>query len=136
MKVPLLKELDFIGSNEIGFLNVIEKDNLFNISPKRIYWITETPNSIERGNHAHKHLKQIIVAFSGVIEIILKDNKGTSFPFLLDNSMKVLFIPPGYWRTIKFSKGAILLCVASEEYEENDYIRNYDDFLNYNFNVD
>lgn len=130
MTKPQLLTLDRIGTPNLGYISILEKgsENLpFEI--KRVYWTYFTPNHVERGNHAHKKLQQIIVAVSGVIDFNLIDTKKNEFKFVLDSPEKALFIPEGYWREIRFSHNAVLLCLASEEYDETDYIRDYDEFL-------
>ena len=84
---------------------------------------------MERGNHAHKKLQQLIVAVSGIIEFTLTDSSNTQQKFILNNPNIGLYIPNGYWRDIKFSHNAVLLCLASEKYDEKDYIRDITDFL-------
>ena len=70
------------------------------------------------------------MAVSGIIEFTLTDKENNKQLFILDNPDKALFIPEGYWRDIKFSHNAVLLCLASEVYEEEDYIRDMNNFLN------
>jgi hypothetical protein len=96
---------------------------------KRTYWTYFTPNDVQRGGHAHKKLQQVIFAVSGIIEFNTKDQQGNKLKFILDHPNKGLFLPNNIWRDIKFSHNAVLLCLASEYYEEADYIRNYDEFI-------
>ncbi|MCH2223366.1 MAG: FdtA/QdtA family cupin domain-containing protein [Crocinitomicaceae bacterium] len=117
-----------IGRPDIGYISVAEYQDLIPFEIKRVYWTYFTPNHIIRGNHAHKSLKQIIVAVSGIIEFELEDKKGNITSYTLDSPEKGIFVPEGYWRTIKFSHNAVLLCLASESYKEDDYIRDYDEF--------
>ena len=84
-----------------------------------------------RGTHAHKELQQLLIATSGSVDVIMDDgvNKQT---FHLDKPWKGLLIPAGLWRDLEnFSGGAVLLCLASEKYDANDYIRDYNDFLKF-----
>jgi dTDP-4-dehydrorhamnose 3,5-epimerase-like enzyme len=128
MKEP--KEIAFqsIGQPDLGYISVAQYEDLVPFEIKRVYWTYFTPNHIVRGNHAHKQLKQVIVAVSGVIDFTLEDSNGNTFEFVLDNPNKGIYVPEGYWRTIRFSHSAVLLCLASENYDEKDYIRDYSEF--------
>ena len=97
---------------------------------KRVYYLYMVPE-VARGAHAHKELQQLLIATSGSVEVIMDD--GTSKKtFLLDKPWKGLLIPAGLWRDLEhFTKDAVLLCLASERYDENDYIRQYAEFLKY-----
>jgi hypothetical protein len=125
---PYLIDLKSIGSSELGFITVAEFPKNIPFEIKRTYWTYFTPNNVERGNHAHRQLQQIIVAVAGVIEFDLESKQGEKFNFRLDNPNKGLYIPKEYWRVIHFSHNAVLLCLASLVYDANDYIRDYADF--------
>lgn len=127
MQKPHLIKFSKVGSSNLGYITVAENSYLpFEI--KRVYWTYYTPDSVIRGHHAHHNLEQIIFAVSGNIEFVLEDEKGKKLTFLLDKPNIGLYIPRLYWRTINFSHNAVLLCLASIEYEESDYIRDYDKF--------
>jgi dTDP-4-dehydrorhamnose 3,5-epimerase-like enzyme len=127
MAVPSLIEFSKIGSPALGYISVAQNSGLpFEI--KRVYWTYYTPDSVIRGHHAHYELEQIIFATSGRIEFILEDVEGNEEEFILDSPNVGLYIPQLYWRTIKFSHNAVLLCLASMEYGEEDYIRDYAEF--------
>lgn len=130
MKTPHEITFTSIGKPELGYISVAQYEDLVPFEIKRVYWTYFTPNHIVRGNHAHKNLQQVIVAVSGIIDFTLEDSEGNKFEFVLDNPNKGIFIPKGYWRTIRFSHSAVLLCLASENYDENDYIRDYSAFKN------
>jgi dTDP-4-dehydrorhamnose 3,5-epimerase-like enzyme len=95
---------------------------------KRVYWTYCTPDAVIRGHHAHYELEQLVFATSGQIEFELQGINGQQQHFLLDSPERGLYIPKLYWRTIKFSHNAVLLCLASMEYDEDDYIRSFEDF--------
>ncbi len=97
--------------------------------PKRYFLIYDVPNNKVRGEHAHKKCHQLLSVIQGTVNIILDD--GTSkTEYLLDNPSIGLHIKPNIWSAqYKYSKNAILLVMASEHYDENDYIRDYDLFL-------
>jgi dTDP-4-dehydrorhamnose 3,5-epimerase-like enzyme len=127
MTAPSLIEFSKIGSPALGYISVAQNSSLpFEI--KRVYWTYFTPDSVIRGHHAHHELEQIIFATSGRIEFTLEDVVGHQQDFVLDSPNVGLYIPRLYWRTIKFSHNAVLLCLASMEYGEADYIREYTDF--------
>ena len=125
---PHLIDFPIIGEPSLGYISVAEKTNL-PFTPKRIYWIYNTPEEINRGFHAHKNLSQVIIAIAGKINLKLVNIKGETLEFHLNKANQGLYIPKLYWREIRFSKDAILLCLASEPYKEDDYVRSYDEFL-------
>lgn len=128
---PKLINLNKIGSPNLGYISVLEnEDGIIPFEIKRVYWTYFTPNHVKRGAHAHKKLEQVIVAVSGIIDFRLEDKDGNEFTFKLDKPDIGLYIPKGYWRDIRFSHNAVLLCLASEKYNEKDYIRNYEEFKN------
>ena len=117
-------------SDTRGYLSVIENDIDVPFEIKRIYYLYMVPE-VARGAHAHKELKQLLIATSGSVDVIMDDgiNKST---FHLDKPWKGLLVAPGLWRDlVNFSGGAVLMCLASEKYDAADYIRDYNDFLNY-----
>jgi hypothetical protein len=127
MNKPYLINFSKIGSPNTGYLSICEKENLIFI-PKRIYWTYLTPENIERGGHAHKELEQILVAVSGKIQLTIQTIDGDLYTFILDNPSIGVFIPKKSWRTMKYNSNAVQMCFASLEYDEKDYIRNYDEF--------
>ena len=125
---PHLVRFDAIGSSELGYVTTVQHpDNLLFVI-KRVYWTYFTPHNVERGNHAHRKLHQVIVAVSGFIRFKIEDFNGQITEFVLDNPNTGLYLPPMHWRTIHFSHNAVLLCLASEEYHADDYIRDYSRF--------
>lgn len=96
---------------------------------KRTYHIYDVPGGSERGAHAHRRLRQFIMAMSGSFDVKL-DNGSGSETFQLNRSYYGIYVPPMHWRVIdNFSSGAVCLVLASEHYDEADYIRDYDEFL-------
>ena len=105
------------------------KDIPFRI--KRVYYMYDTADGFVRGKHAHKHLEQILVCIHGSCKIKL-DNGYEQKVVPLEKPYEGLYVPSKMWREMyDFSEGAVLLVFASELYDENDYIRDYDEFLNY-----
>lgn len=124
MNVPQLVEFSKIGSSDLGYITVAQNSTLpFQIA--RVYWTYYTPDSVIRGHHAHYALEQVIFATSGRIEFELEGMDGVKQGFLLESPHIGLYVPKLYWRTIKFSHNAVLMCLASMEHEEADYIRDY-----------
>jgi dTDP-4-dehydrorhamnose 3,5-epimerase-like enzyme len=98
---------------------------------ERVYYLYDVPNGQTRGGHAHKDLYQLVVAVSGSFEIIIDDHTSKRKIFL-NNPNIGLLVPPGIWRElVNFSSGSVCLVLASLRYSEDDYIRNYDDFIKY-----
>lgn len=126
---PKLIELNKIGEPSLGYISIVENNDQIPFEVQRVYWTYFTPNHVERGNHAHKELQQLIVAVSGIIEFTLINKQNEKEIFILDNPDQGLYIPNGYWREIKFSHSAVLLCLASEKYDEKDYIRDFNEFI-------
>lgn len=131
---PTYINLPKIGSADLGYISVIENSDLIPFDIKRVYWTYYTPQDILRGGHAHKNLQQLIVAVSGKIVFSTEDLAGNKEEFSLDNPHTGLYLPEKIWRDIKFSHSAVLLCLASEVYDEVDYIRNYENFKDWKFN--
>jgi hypothetical protein len=123
-----------IVHNKSGNITVLENSKNIPFDIKRIYYLYDVPMGAERGGHAHYELKQYIVAASGSFKFLLDDGKNKK-EFFLNHPNKALYIKAGIWREMKdFSSGSICLVLASIEYNEADYIRDYDDFLNYRAN--
>lgn len=117
-------------SDTRGYLSVIENDIDIPFEIKRIYYLYLVPE-VARGAHAHKELQQLLIATSGSVDVIMDDGADKK-TFHLDKPWKGLLVPPGLWRDLEnFSGGAVLMCLASEKYDANDYIRDYNEFLSY-----
>lgn len=111
-----------------GNLSVIE-GNTIPFETKRVYYLYDVPSGAERGGHAHKNLQQFLVALSGSFDVVLDDGNARKIMTLNKPNIGLL-IPTGIWRELQnFSSGSVCLVLASAIFEENDYIRNYDDFL-------
>ncbi len=134
MDKPRLLEFQRIGNEEIGYISVAEHKNLPFV-PKRFFWTYNVPEHITRGRHAHKELRQILIAISGTLEIKVY-HMGKTYNFILDNPNIGLYLPPLSWPIIKFRNNAILFCAASDVYKEDDYVRDFDLFMKKYFNSD
>lgn len=126
-QLPRLIDFSQLGNTTIGYLTVAENSALpFTI--QRVYWTYSVSEDVIRGHHAHRELEQIIFAVAGVIEFTIEDVQGQRTTYRLDRPNLGLYIPRLYWRTIKFSDKAVLMCLASLEYTQEEYIRSYEEF--------
>ncbi|BCN32528.1 sugar 3,4-ketoisomerase [Anaeromicropila herbilytica] len=117
--------------DERGQLIALEeyKDIPFEI--KRVYYMYDTKDGVRRGYHAHKSLEQILVCINGTCKILL-DNGNEKKVVTLESRCEGLYIPNNMWREMyDFSEDAVLMVLASNYYNEEDYIRNYDQFLDF-----
>ena len=122
-------ELDRHHSDRKGNMTVVENGKTLPFDVKRVYYLYDVPGGESRGAHAHKELEQLVVAASGSFKVTLDDGK-CKRTFFLNRPYQGLYVKPGMWRDLDdFSSGAVCLVLASELYDESDYIRNYDDFL-------
>lgn len=113
-----------------GNIGVIEK-NTIPFETKRVYYLFDVPSSAKRGGHAHKSLSQVLIALSGSFDVVLKDGKSIQ-TITLNKPDKGLLIDTTIWRELEnFSSGAVCLVLASDVFDEEDYIRDYEDFMNY-----
>ncbi len=120
-----------VVKNRAGNITPVQGNEVIPFDIKRVFYIYDIPNGVRRGMHAHKHCHEILVAVSGSFEVELDDgaNKRT---VLLNRAMYGLHIPPGVWATEKeYSSGVVCLALASEVYDEEDYINSYSDFKKY-----
>ncbi|WP_269685266.1 sugar 3,4-ketoisomerase [Flavobacterium lacustre] len=111
-----------------GNLGVIQKGFLpFDF--KRVYYLFDVPSNAFRGGHSHIHQHEIIIALSGSFEVVLQNGTDKK-AFLLNKPNLGLHVPTGIWRELQnFSSGSVCLVLASDVFDEADYIRDYDAFL-------
>ena len=112
-----------------GNLTFVEGKNHIPFDIKRVYYLYDVPGGAERGGHAHKGLKQLIIAMSGSFDVLLDD--GTKKKRVhLNRSYNGLYVCPMIWRELdNFSSGSVCMVLASNEYEEQDYYRGYEEFM-------
>lgn len=124
-------ELDRHHSARKGDISVVENGETVPFDTKRVYYLYDVPGGVDRGGHAHKELKQLIVAVSGSFTVVLDD--GTSKRSItLNRPYMGLLVVPGIWRVLEdFSSGSVCLVLASEKYDPADYIRDYSEFIEY-----
>ena len=125
-----IKILEFkIMGDERGSLIALEEDFNVPFSIKRVYYIFDTKKNVTRGKHAHRKLKQVLVATSGSCDILL-DNGYEQKTVRLDSPTKGLYVDSPIWREMSnFSDDCVLMVVANCLYDTSDYIRDYDEFL-------
>jgi dTDP-4-dehydrorhamnose 3,5-epimerase-like enzyme len=130
-KTPYLIELKSIGSPDIGYISIAEPIQTIPFEIKRIFWSYYTPQMITRGRHAHHNLQQVLVAVSGKIVVTNENPAGDTTVHVLENPNVGLYIPPMHWHVMQFSHNAVMLSIASTDYDEQDYIRDYNEFKKY-----
>ena len=111
-----------------GNLTFVEecRDVPFNVS--RVYWVYDVPAGESRGGHSHKHCKELLIAISGSFTVSLDDGK-TLDKILLNHPYQGLLVDKGIWRTLEdFSVGSVCLVLAEDDYDEADYIYDYNEF--------
>ena len=126
-------ELSQHHSDRKGNISVVENGKTVPFNVKRTYYLYDIPGGEERGAHAHKELHQLIIAASGSFDVTLNDGN-VKRTFMLNRPYQGLYVVPGMWRELNnFSSGAVCLVLASDIYDEADYIRDYREFLEYKF---
>lgn len=114
-----------------GNITPVENNKEIPFEVNRIFYLYDIPGGESRGAHAHKLCHQFLVAVSGAFEVLLDDGIAKR-QVLLNRPDIGLHIPPGIWASeVNFSSGSVCLVLASHNYDEADYIRNYDDYLNF-----
>ena len=122
IKIPKI-----VSPEGMGSLSFVENE-IIPFSIKRVYYLYNIPENGERGGHAHKELSQVLFALNGSFDLLIDD--GFNSKKITLNSPNIgFFLPKGIWREMNnFSKDSVCLVLASENYDEKDYIRNYKDF--------
>lgn len=114
-----------------GNLSFIEERNHIPFKIERVYWIYDIPGGVKRGSHAFKKQQEFIVALSGSFDVIISDGKKTN-KYNLNRSYHGLYVPERLWRQMEnFSTNSVAMILSSTVFNENDYIRNWDIFLEY-----
>ncbi len=129
-----IKELQLIQLPKFldprGNLSFIEEEKNIPFKIKRTYWIYDVPGGESRGGHAYHNLQEFIVALSGSFDVVL-NNGEQEFRFTLNRSYYGLYVPKMYWRSMEnFSTNSLALVLSDKDYDENEYIRDFNDFNN------
>lgn len=121
-------DFDVIGDDRGSLVSLEQNENVpFDV--KRVYYIFDTASGVSRGYHAHKNLEQILICVSGSCRVVLDDGVERK-SLTLNTPSKGLYIGNYLWREMHdFSDNCVLMVLASEKYDESDYIRSYEDFL-------
>lgn len=128
MKLATLIDLPKIVDPR-GNLTVVSEGVEIPFNIARAYWVYDVPGGESRGGHAHKRLQQFLIAVSGSFTVNLDDGRGNSESYHLNHPYQGLLIKNHVWRTIDdFSSGAVCLVLASEPFDEDDYIRDYEEY--------
>ena len=127
---PQIINLPKIGDQR-GNLSFLEQEKHIPFNIRRTYWIYDVPGGETRGGHAYKEHQEFIIALSGSFDVIIDDGNERKV-FRLNRSYYGLYIPKGLWRQMEnFSTNSLALVMASTKYNQNDYINNYEEFLNF-----
>jgi dTDP-4-dehydrorhamnose 3,5-epimerase-like enzyme len=128
MNIPKIVNLPkFLDAR--GNLSFVEQNNHIPFAIRRTYWLYDVPGGEARGGHAYKENEEFIVALSGSFDVILDDGKEKK-TFTLNRSYYGLYVPKGLWREMNnFSTNSLAMILSSTDYDANDYVRDYDEFL-------
>lgn len=115
--------------HENGSLSVVSNDGAFPFGIKRMFYLYDVPGDSERGGHSHHQAQELIIAASGSFDVTLDDGHSRR-TFTLNRPYRALYIPAGIWRGINnFSSGSVCLVLTSHTFDEADYVRQYDRFM-------
>jgi dTDP-4-dehydrorhamnose 3,5-epimerase-like enzyme len=130
LTVPVCRLLDFpVVHDERGNLTFIEGGDHVPFEIRRVYYLYDVPGGATRAGHAHKELEQVLIAASGSFDVLVDDGTRRD-RVTLNRSYFGLYIPNHVWREIvNFSSGAVCLALVSDHFDEDDYFRSYDEFL-------
>ena len=130
MQLSKLKIIDFpVISDVRGNLSFVESNKDIPFLIKRVYYLYDIPAGADRAGHAHKNLEQLLIVMSGKLDIYLDDGFNKR-KITLDKPYQGLYLPSMIWRDLKnFSEGTVCTVLASDYYSENDYYRDYADFI-------
>jgi dTDP-4-dehydrorhamnose 3,5-epimerase-like enzyme len=118
-------------ADDRGNLTFVESERHVPFLLQRAYWIYDVPGGEYRGGHANRTLREFVIALSGSFDVALDDGENSKV-VALNRSYLGLYVPPGIWRQFRnFSTNAVALILASGPYDENDYIRDHDDYVRF-----
>ena len=115
-------------ADERGNLSFIEECKEVPFAIRRVYWIYDVPGGRDRGEHALRETQELIIALSGSFDVVLDDG-AASVTYQLNRSYRAVYVPAGTWRRMtNFTTNSLALVLSSTEYDEGDYIENYNEF--------
>jgi hypothetical protein len=118
--------------DERGNLTFLQNDDQIPFEVKRVFWIYDVPGGEYRGGHANKIQQELIIALSGSFDIVVKTPAGEELKFCLNRSYFGLYLPANTWRHMEnFSTNSVSIHICSTDFEEEDYIRDYEQYKNY-----
>ena len=121
---PYLLTFERIGSPAVGYITTTQYAEQLPFKVRRVFWTHGTPPEVVRGHHANKATEEVLIALTGTVHV--KADTGHQVQeFELSDSRKGLYIPAMCWTELRFSEGAVALCLTSTDYSEEDYIRDY-----------
>jgi WxcM-like, C-terminal len=126
-KIPRILTFETTGDPASGFLVSTQRADWLPFPVKRVFWIQQVPAGVRRGQHAGKTMAEVLVAEQGRVEINTECRLGKQH-FVLDRPDQGLYVPEKCWIDLVFSPDALLLCLASTDYDPQDYIADYADF--------
>jgi hypothetical protein len=128
MTNPHLIQFPKLGNPGIGYISISQNAELVPFAVNRVFWTYYTPEDIVRGRHAHHVTEQVLIAAAGRITVTTELADGTIQSFRLEDPSVGLYVPPHAWHTMQYSHSAVQLVFASTDYQEADYIRDYENF--------
>ncbi|NEM98304.1 sugar 3,4-ketoisomerase [Pontibacter burrus] len=126
---PYLIAFEQVGNGAEGMLTSTQFAHKLPFAVKRVFWINDTPPDRVRGHHANKTTEEVLIALRGTIKVKAETSAGVT-EFSLSEANTGLYIPALCWTELTFSEGTIALCLASTDYDEHDYLRDYEAFKN------
>ena len=126
--IPYIIKFKRNGDSSMGYISIAEEQSQIPFEIKRIFWTYYTPEEVFRGKHAHHLTEMVLIAAAGSISVKTELIDGSIQEFVLDKPDKGLFIPTMCWHTMQYSHNAVQIVIASSLFDENDYIRSYDQF--------
>ena len=126
-KIPRILTFDTSGDAASGFLVSTQRAGWLPFPVKRVFWVHHVPAGARRGQHAGKTMAEVLVAVQGRVEVHTECRAGRQH-FVLDRPDQGLFVPEACWIELSFSADALLLCLASTDYDPADYIADYTEF--------
>lgn len=126
-ETPYLIAFEQVGDAAEGMLTSTQFAHKLPFAVKRAFWINGTPPDRVRGHHANKTTEEVLIALNGTIKVKAETSAGVT-KFSLNSPGQGLYIPAMCWTELTFSEGTIALCLASTDYDEQDYLRDYESF--------